>query len=317
MAWPLVVRAQQPSGVKRIGVLGNGAATDPARQTWIGAFIQTLRNLGWVDGQNVRIDVRWNDSDAERAREYAEELVRLSPDVILATSTLSLVEALRATQTIPIVFNQVSDPVRQGFVPNLVQPGGNATEFAAYEFSIGGKWLDLLKQIAPGLARVGVMFNPDTSPQSRIYLDSVRTAAAPLSVEVVGATVRNIAEIESAIRQIALQAHAGLIFPTDSFTATHQKLIIDLAARSRLPTISANNDAFARDGGLMYYGAPQRDQYRGAAFYVDRILKGEKPGNLPIQLPIRYELIINLRTATALGIQLPMSLMLSATEVIE
>ncbi len=316
-AAPLVARAQQPDRMKRIGMLMSGVSTDADRQSWIRAFVRALRNLGWVDGQNVLIDIRWNDGDAERARTHAAELARLSTDLILASSTPNLAEALRATRTIPIVFNLVSDPVAQGFVPNLQHPGGNATGFVNYEFSIAGKWLDLLKQIAPGLARVAVVFNPETSPQSKFFLSFVEATAPSLGVEVIAAPVHDTGDIKAAIESLSGQPNGGLILPNDIFTLSiHQKLIVELAARHRLPSIASLSD-FVRGGGLVSYDIPLVEQFRGAAFYVDRVLKGEKPGDLPVQLPTKYQLMINLKTATSLGIELPMGLMLSADEVIE
>ena len=315
-AWPLAARAEPSDQMRRVGVLMNGAETDPVNQSWLAAFVQAFKNLGW-DGQNVRIDLRWSAGDAERARTYAAELIGLRPDVILTASSLNLTSTQRATTTIPIVFTLVSDPIAQGFVSNLPHPGGNVTGFTNYEVSIGGKWLDLLKQIAPGIARVAVMFNPDTSPQSRFFVSSVEAAAPSFGVHATAVPVRDTADIEPAIVGFSRQPNGGLIFPTDTFTFLRRNLIVDLAARYRLPAIYAYRE-FTEAGGLMRYSADDyHDQFRQAASYVDRILKGAKPGDLPIQQPTKYALSINLKAARALGIDVPMGLLLRTDEVIE
>jgi putative ABC transport system substrate-binding protein len=317
-AWPLAAHAQQASGMRRVGVLMTGVETDVAGQTYVAAFVQGLRDLGCIEGQNLRIVYRWNGGSAELARMHAAELVALAPDVILSASTTNLTALQRLSPTTPIVFTQVSDPVAQGFVLNLAHPGGNITGFSAYEFTIGGKWLDLLKQIAPATARVSLVFNPQTSPQSKFFLSSVEAAAPTFGVSVVAAPVHGVAQIEPAIQNFSRQPNGGLIFPTDSFTAVHRKLIVQVAAKYRVPAIYASVD-FVRDGGLMRYGMDIEypDQFRQAASYVDRILKGAKAGDLPVQTTTKYSLVINLKAAKALGIELPMSLMLSANEVIE
>jgi putative tryptophan/tyrosine transport system substrate-binding protein len=320
VAWPLAARAQRPERVRQIGILMNNVATDSLFQSYVAAFVQALRNLGWVDGQNVRIDVRWNGGDAERAHTYAAEIVALAPDAILCASTTNLMALQQATRSVPIVFLQVSDPVAQGIVPNLVHPGGNVTGFMNFEFSIGGKWVELLKQIAPELMRVAVMFNPDTSPQSKYFLRSIEATALSLGVQAVTTPVRATADIEPVIESFAHQPNSGLILPTDSFTTVHSKLIADLTLRYRLPAISGNSDNFERGSGLMYYGttsAGVTEQYRQAAAYVDRILKGAKPGDLPIQLATGFKLVINLKTAKALGLNVPNPLIGRADEVIE
>src|SRR5215467_643010 len=269
-AWPLAARAQQSERAKRVGVLMNSTATDATWQSYFAAFVQGLRQLGWIEGQNLRIDIRWSAGDAALARIYAAQLIGLTPDVILASSTTNLTVVQQATSTVPVVFIQVSDPVAQGFVANVTRPGGNLTGFSMYEFAIGNKWLDLLKEIAPKLARVGVMFNPDTSPQSKFFM------------------------------------------------RLSQTLIAELASRHRLPAVSADGD-FARNGGLMYYGATINllDQFRQAANYVDRILKGAKPGDLPIQRADKYTLVINLKVAKSLGLTVPLPLAGLADELIE
>jgi putative ABC transport system substrate-binding protein len=308
-AWPLAARAQQQ---RRIGVLMSTGATDPS---YVAVFVQVLRQLGWIDGQNLRLDIRWHENSPERGRALATELVATAPDVILTASTANLTALQQATRTIPIVFLQVSDPVAQGFVTSLAQPGGNITGFTAFEFSIGPKWLDLLKQMAPDLARVAVMFSPET-PQSKFWLSAIEAAGPSLGVEVVAAPVHNTAELERAMESLARTRNSGLIVPTDDFLTSQSKLVVDLATRHRLPSIY-NAPEYLKSGGLMYYGYVRSDQYRHAAVYVDRILKGAKPGELPIQAPVRFELLINIKTAMALGIEVPLGLMLRADELVE
>jgi putative ABC transport system substrate-binding protein len=313
----MAARAQQGERVRRVGMLMNGAATETRPQSYVAAFIQGLRQAGWTEGQNLRVDIRWNAGDAALARIYAAQLIGSMPDVILATTTVNLTVIQQATSTVPVVFAQISDPVAQGFVTSLTHPGGNLTGFSAYEFSIGGKWVDLLKEAAPSLARVAVMFNPDTSPQSKFFMRAIE-AVASIRAQPIAVPVRATPEIESALESFARQPNGGLILPTDAFTRLHQKLVTDLAARHRLPSISADPD-FPKDGGLMYYGARINtiDQFRQAATYVDRILKGAKPGDLPVQQPDKYTLTINLRTAKELGLAMPLPLLGLADEVIE
>jgi putative ABC transport system substrate-binding protein len=317
IAFPLSAIAEQR--VRRVGMLNNNIASDTFYQQYIAGFVETLRNLGWVDGQNLRLDVRWNGGDATLARTYAAELVALSPDVILSASTTNLMALQQVTRSIPIVFVQVSDPVAQGFVPNLIRPAGHVTGFTNFEFSIGGKWVELLKQAAPDLSKVAVMSNPDTSPQTKYFLRAIETAAASLGVQVVATPVRSVADIEPAIESFARQPNGGLILPTDSFTSLHRKLIADSATRFRIPAISGISDNFLSVGGLMYYGSSfgLGEQYRQAAAYVDRILKGAKPGDLPVQLTTSFRFGINLKTAKALGITVPISLLGRADQVIE
>jgi len=316
-AWPVAARAQS-SPVRRIGVLMNGTATDTTLQSYLAAFAQGLRQLGWIEGQNLRIDTRWSAGDAALARIYAAQLIGLTPEVILASSTTNLMVIQQATSTVPVVFIQVSDPVAQGFVTNVTRPGGNLTGFSMYEFAIGNKWLDLLKEIAPGLARAGVMFNPDTSPQSKFFMRSIEAAAPSLGVQASVIPVRATADIEPAFEHLVRAPNGGLILPTDSFTNLRIELIADLAARHRLPSISAY-DRFPKVGGLMYYGASINtlDQFQQAASYVDRILKGTKPGDLPIQRADKYTLVINLKVAKTLGLTVPLPLVGLADEVIE
>jgi putative tryptophan/tyrosine transport system substrate-binding protein len=315
--WPFAARAQS-GPPRRVGVLMNGTATEALPQSYVAAFVQAMRQLGWVEGRNLRIDIRWNAGDAALARTYAAQLIGLTPEVILTASTTNLTVVQQATSTVPVVFVQVSDPIEQGFVASVTKPGGNLTGFSMFEFSVGGKWLDLLKEIAPALARVAVLFNPDTSPQSKFFMRSVEAAAPGLGVQATAAPVRSTGEIESALQEFARQPNGGLILPTDTFTRLRSKLIAELAERHRLPSISHHN-GFPKDGGLMYYGASINlpDQFRQAAGYVDRILKGEKPGDLPVQRADKYTLMVNLRTAKALGLTAPLPLLGLADEVIE
>jgi putative ABC transport system substrate-binding protein len=315
LLWP---HAARPQSVRRVGVLMNGAATETQPQSYMAAFVQELRQLGWIEGQNLRVDVRWNAGDAALARLYAAQLIGLSPDVILCASSTNLEVLRQATSTIPIVFTQVSDPVAQGFVRSVTKPGGNLTGFYQYEFSIGGKWLDLLKEAAPDLARVVVMFNPTTSPQSKYFMRAVEAAASALHVQAAILPIGATTEIEPALKGFASEPNGGLMLPTDTFTRLRQGLIAELTTRYGLPTISSNID-FPRDGGLMYYGnsASLAETFRQAASYVDRILKGAKPGDLPIQAPTIYELIINLKIAKALGVTIPLPLSGLADELIE
>jgi putative ABC transport system substrate-binding protein len=317
-AWPLVARAQQAERVRRIGVLLNAAATETEFQSYLTSFTQALRRLGWAEGQNLRIDVRWNDGDAGLSRTYAAELVGLLPDVILAGSTINLTVIRQATTTVPVVFVQVADPVAQGFVASTRQPGGNVTGFSLFEFSLGGKWADLLKQLAPRLARIAFMFNPDTAPYARFFTPVIEAAATSLGVQLTTAPVRAAADIETALALFARQPNGGLLLQGDSFTRLHQSLIADLAGRYRLPSIAPGPD-FAKQGGLMDYGpfGGVDDQYRHAATYVDRILKGSKPGDLPVQAPTKYRLVINMKTAKALGLDVPLQLEQLADEMIE
>jgi putative ABC transport system substrate-binding protein len=313
-AWPLAANAQ-PRAVRYIAVLMNGAATDSASQSYVAAFVQMLSQLGWVEGQNVRINIVWSADDPAVARRYAEQLIGLRPDVILASSTTNLIAIQQVSNTVPVVFVQVSDPVEQRFVTNVTRPGGNLTGFSLFDFSIGGKWLDLLKEIAPRLTRVGVLLNPDTSSQFKFFTRSIEAAALSHGVQAIVVPVRNAADIEPAL--FALVSNGGLILPTDSSASLRYKLIADLA-RYRLPAISSYHH-FPKEGGLMYYGASVGlpDQFRQAATYVDRILKGAKAGHLPIQPADKYSLIINLKTAKALGLTVPTTLLAHADEVIE
>ena len=317
-AWPLAARGQESVRARRVGVLMNSAATDATYQSYLAAFTEALHQLGWIEGQNLHIDVRWSAGDAALARIYAAQLIGLKPDVILTSSTNNLKAIQEATSTIPVVFVQVSDPVAQGFVANMTKPGGNITGFSMYEVAIGSKWLNLLKEVAPAMARVALMFNPEASPQSQFFMRSIEAAAPSLGVQPVAVPVRAAADIETAVESFARASNGGLILPTDSFILLRFRLIAELAARHGLPSIAAQYQ-FAREGGLMSYGADinMTNQLRLAASYVDRILKGAKPGDLPIQRADKYSLIINLKTAKALGLTVPLPLSGLADEVIE
>jgi putative ABC transport system substrate-binding protein len=320
VAWPLAAWAQQGGPMRRVGVLMSGVATESEQQSYLAAFSEALRRAGWTEGQNLRIDIRWNAGDAELARTYAAQLIGLLPDVILTSSTTNLTVVRQATSTVPVVFVQVSDPVAQGFVPSLSHPGGNITGFSQYEFSIAGKWLDLLKEIAPGLQRVAVMFNPDTAPQSKFFMQSVETAAQALGMRAIAVPVRATADIEPALERFASEPNGGLLLPTDTFTRLRTDLILGVAARRHLPAIGTSVD-FAKHGGLLGYitGGSNNllDEFRRASAYVDRILRGAKPGDLPIQQENRYTLVLNLKTAKALGLIIPPTLLAIADEVIE
>jgi putative tryptophan/tyrosine transport system substrate-binding protein len=316
--WPLAARAQS-GGQRRIAILALGTPTNPTYQSNVAAFIEGLRDRGWVDGQTAHIDLRWGAGNADLEKSFAAELVKLAPDVMLACGTANLAFLQQATPSIPIVFVQVSDPVAQHFVPNLTRPGGTVTGFAAFEFSIGGKWIELLKQVAPAIERVGLLFNPDVSPQNEYQLQGMTKDAPVFGVEIVPRRVHSDAEIEAAVASLAAQPNGGLVFPTDNYAISREKLLSELALRYHLPSISGNDSSFVEAGGLMYYGyqASLIGQYRDAAGYVDRILKGAKPGELPIQLPTKFQFVVNLKTAKALGLTVPPSVFAIADEVIE
>jgi putative ABC transport system substrate-binding protein len=312
--WPLAARAQQPERMRRIGVLMVGDEHDPVMKSRISAFTQALAALGWTDGRNVRMDLRWGGDDINRIRALAQELVGLQPDITLTNSTAASAALQRETQTIPIVFASV-EPVASGIVPRLDRPGGNVTGFAAYEPSLGGKWLELLSEIAPGLKRAAIMFNPDTAPAS-VYMPSLETAARSLKVVPIPVPVHSDVEIETTIIALGRNPGGGLVVIPDVFTQAHRALIILAAARNNVPAVYTFSH-FARNGGLLSYGIDAVDIYRRAATYVDRILRGEKPGDLPVQFPTKFEMAVNLKTAKALGLAVPPSILLRADEVIE
>jgi putative ABC transport system substrate-binding protein len=315
VAWPLSARAQPGERVRRIGVLSSLGADDPASQVRVAAFHQRLQQLGWILGRNVQVEYRWTLGDADRIRRYAGELAGLAPDVILTTGSTTIAPLLQATRTVPIVFVLVPDPVGAGFVDSLSRPGGNATGFTQYDFSISAKWLELLKQIAPGVTRAGVLRDPATSAGLGQF-GAIQAAATSVGVEVIPVNVREAPEIERAVASFARSANGGLILTASALVAVHRDLIIALAGRHKLPAIYYER-FFAAAGGLISYGADFIEQYRLAAGYVDRILEGEKPADLPVQNPTKYELIINLKTAKALGLDVPPTLLARADEVIE
>jgi putative ABC transport system substrate-binding protein len=314
--WPLAARAQQPSRVRRVGVLMSTAADDSLGQTWNTAFAQGLQQLGWEVGRNVQIDYRWGAGDTERFRRYAAELVALAPDVILATAASIVGDLQQASRTVPIVFVTTIDPVGSGLVASLARPGGNATGFTAFEFSLSAKLLELLKEIAPGVMRVAVVRDPFVPAGSGGFA-AIQTAAASFGVELTPVGVHDADEIERGITEFARVSNGGLIVvgPPSSMQL-HRDLIVTLAARHLLPAVYATL-AFVTAGGLISFGDDAIDQYRRAAGYVDRILKGEKPANLPVQAPTKYELVVNLKTAKALGLAVPQSILGRADEVIE
>jgi putative ABC transport system substrate-binding protein len=314
-AWPVGARGQQAGGMRRIGVLMNLAADDPEGLSRLAAFHQGLQELGWTVGRNLRIDYRWGAGDADRFRKYAIELVALAPDVILATSGATVPWLLQATRSVPIVFTQVPDPLGSGFVASLAHPGGNITGFTTFEFSFGGKYLGVLKEIAPRMTRT-VVLRDAVDPAGIGQFGAIQTAAASLGLEVTSVDVQKADEIEHSIAEFARTSNSGLIVTGSAPAAVHRELIITLAARHRLPTIYPYR-YFATDGGLISYGPDPVDQFRSAAGYVDRILKGEKPADLPVQAPTKYELVVNLKTAKAIGLDVPTSVLARADEVIE
>jgi len=316
VAWPLAARAQQPGGMRRIGVLVASAADDSENQARMAAFLQGLVQLGWSDGRNVRIDIRWATTNADDLRRHAAELAALAPDVLVAASgTSTVAPLLQATRTIPIVFVVVVDPVGAGFVASLARPGGNATGFTTFEYGLSGKWLELLKQIAPGITRAAVLRDPEIASGIGQFA-AVQAMAPSLGVELSPVDARDAPEIERAVTAFARSGNGGLVVTPSPVANRHRDLIITLAARYRLPAVYAWR-YHVTDGGLISYGSDSIDQFRRAAGYVDRILKGEKPADLPVQAPTKYELVINLKTAKALGLEVPPTLLARADEVIE
>jgi putative ABC transport system substrate-binding protein len=314
-AWPLAARAQQPEPMRRIGVLMNRAADDAEGQASVAAFQQALKQLGWSDGGNVRIDIRWSHNDIDLDRKYAAELVALAPDVILAAGTLSVAALQRVTRALPIVFVEVSDPVGAGVVDTLARPGGNVTGFMNFEYSLSGKWLELLKEIAPSVTRAAVLRDA-VNPAGIAQFGAIQATAQSLGVEVNPVSIRDAAEIERSVAAFAGSANGGLIVTPSAGTSVHHDLIIALAARHKLPAVYANRSNVTA-GGLISYGPDFVSQYRPAAGYVDRILKGEKPADLPVQAPTKFQLVINLKTAKALNLTIPASVLTRADEVIE
>jgi putative ABC transport system substrate-binding protein len=314
-AWPLAARGQQPGRMRRVGMLMTTATDDPEGQARLAAFLQGLQQLGWIDGRNARIDTRWAAGNSDYTRKYAAELLALAPDVILAAGSQSVGPLLQATRAVPIVFVHVPDPVGAGFVASIARPGGNATGFSLFEYATSGKWLELLKEVAPGVTRVAVI--RDSAITGGIgQWASIQSMAPSASVEVIPVNMPDAADIERSVTAFARGANSGLILTASGSAFVHHDLIIALAARHKLPAVYFER-FFVAKGGLISYGSELRDQYRRAAGYVDRILKGEKPADLPVQAPTKYELAINLKTAKALGLTVPDTVLARADEVIE
>jgi putative ABC transport system substrate-binding protein len=316
-AWPLAARAQQTDQVRRIGVLMNFPSSDPEGKALLAEFTRHLAELGWTEGRNVRIDARWGGSNVDLMRTLAKELVGLQPDVLLATSTPTTAVLARETQTIPIVFTFVADPIGSRFIANLSHPGGNITGFSMIEASMASKSLELLREVAPGIKRVAIMFNPDTAPfVNSMVMPVFETAAKSFNIAPIAAPVHSDAEIETVITSLSREPGGALFGGPDTFITNHRATIISLAARNRLPAVYGPT-VFARDGGFVSYGADFQDNFRRSALYVDKILRGAKPSELPVQMPVKYLLIINLKTAHALGLTVPQTLLALADEVIE
>jgi putative tryptophan/tyrosine transport system substrate-binding protein len=315
-AWPFAARAQQPERMRRIGVLSSLAEIDPEAQAWDAAFRKRLIELQWIDGRSVHIDYRWGAGSVDRMQLFAKELVRLNPDVLLSISTPATAALQAETRTIPIVFAWVSDPVGSRFVSSLANPGGNITGFINIEASVIGKWLTLMREIAPQVSRIGFLFNPQTAPFAQYYLYTFRSAAAALAIEAIDAPVQSTEEVEAFMTKLGREAGAGLVIMSDTSMNLYRKTIYSLAERYRLPTIYPYR-FFVTEGGLMSYGIDVADLLRGAASYVDRILRGEKPSQLAVQQPTKFELVINAKTAKALGLNIPATLLATADEMIE
>jgi putative ABC transport system substrate-binding protein len=316
VAWPVAARAQQPDRMRRIGVLMGFAESDREGQAFVAAFREGLQKLGWSEGRNIRIDHRWTALDNQLILQFAKELVALQPDLILTQSTPATAELLRQTRTIPIVFGLVADPIGSGFVASFPRPGGNITGFVTMQPTMAGKWLELLKEIAPRVARVAMLFNPATAPYAESWLNSFKAAAASVAVQAVVAPIHSISELDSVVAAQAQEPNGGLIVMPDTFTTEHRSEITSLAARYRLAAVYPYR-VFAEYGGLLSYGDDLSDNFRRAASYVDRILKGEKPSELPVQAPVKFELVINLKAAKALGLDVPTHLQQRADDVIE
>ena len=314
-ACPSAARAQEPERMRRIGVLISAASDEKEMQDWIGAFQQGLQQLGWTDGHNVRIEIRKGTGNADRTHRYAEELVALAPDVILVTGAFGVAPVLKATRTVPVVFTTVVDPVGAGFVDNLAQPGGNATGFVSIEYSLSAKWLELLKEIAPGVRRVAVIRDPDISAGIGQF-GAIQTAAPSLGLDLIAVSPTHADELERVIARFASSPNGGLISTSSALAVVRRDLIVGLAIKHKLPAVY-HRRIFADAGGLISYGPDVVDPLRRAASYVDRILKGEKPANLPVQAPTKYELVINLKTAKALGLAVSPALLARADQVIE
>jgi putative tryptophan/tyrosine transport system substrate-binding protein len=314
VAWPLAARAQQP---RRIGVLMAFAENDPEAKTYLSAFTLGLAELGWTDGSNLRMDVRWGAGNVDRMRTLAKELVDLQPEIIFANATPVTAALQRETRTIPIVFASVSDPIGEGFVASLSRPGGNTTGFISQEATVAGKWLELLTEIAPSVTRVAAIFNPDAAPGGGLYvMPAFEAAARTFKVALIAGPIRSNAEIETVITSLGRELGGGLVVPPDNFVESNRAHIIFLAARSKVPAVYPDS-VWTRDGGLLSYGPDRVDLFRRSAGYVDRILRGAKPAELPVQLPTKFVMAINAKTAKALGLTIPLTLLARADEVIE
>ena len=316
-AWPVVARGQQPERMRRVGVLMGFPETDTQAQTYMAAFREGLHKLGWMEGRNIKIETRWTThAEADARRDFAKELVALQPDVILSNTTPTTAALLEQTRTIPIVFAMIADPVGSGFVASFPRPAGNATGFVVTEGSLGGKWLQLLKEIAPGIARVAMLYNPIAATYAQYWLTPFKAAAANIGIEAIPAPIRDTVELETVIATLARELNSGFAVMPDSFTDAHRSEITSIADRYRLPAIYAYNSLLS-SGAYYPYGIDLTDNFYRSASYVDRILKGEKPADLPVQAPTKYVLTINVKTAKALGINVPMYLQQRADEVIE
>jgi putative ABC transport system substrate-binding protein len=316
VTWPLVVRAQQPEKMRRLGVLSSLAETDPEAQAWDAAFRKRLVELGWIDGRNVHIDYRWAAGSVDRMRLFARELVQLNPDALVTISTPATAAVQAETRTIPIVFAWVSDPIGSGFVSSLAHPGGNITGFLNIETSVVGKWLSLMREIAPQVSRIGFLYNPQTAPYAQYYLDTFRAASPMLAIEAIDAPVHSTDDVEAFMTKLGREAGAGLFVMSDTSMIVYRKTIYSFAERYRLPVIYPYR-VFAAEGGLLSYGVSVPDLLRGAASYIDRILRGERPNELAVQQPTRFELVVNVKTANMLGLTIPTSMRIAAEELIE
>jgi putative tryptophan/tyrosine transport system substrate-binding protein len=315
VTWPLPARAQQPE-LRRIGVLMSFAESDPEAQARVAAFREGLQKLGWTEGRNIRIDTRWATANVESIQRFAKELLALQPELVLSATTPTTAALLQQTRTVPIIFAVVSDPVGSGFVASYARPDGNVTGFTNFEPTIAGKWLELLKEIAPRVERVAFLFNPGTAPYAEYYLNSFKAAAASFAMETIAAPVHTTSELAAVMAAQAREPNSSLIVTPDTFTTAHRVEIISLAGRHRLPAVYPF-PYFAEAGGLLSYGSDIFDNYRRAASYADRILRGAKPGELPVQAPVKFDLVINLKTAKALGLDVPPTLVARADKVIE
>ena len=315
-SWPLAARAQQPERMRRIGVLMGFGESDRQGRAFVAAFRDELQKLGWVEGRNIRIDIRWAAGDTALMQRFAKELVALQPDLILSHLTPTTTALLQQTRIIPIVFALVADPIGSGFVASFARPGSNVTGFIFTEPTMAGKWLELLKEIAPGVTRVAMMFNPATATYAEYWLNPFKAAAVSFAMEAIAAPVRDRSDLETVIAAQARDPNGSLISMPDSFADAHRVEIISLAARYRLPAVYPYR-FFTELGGLLSYGVDVTDNFRRAATYADRILKGEKPSDLPVQAPVKFELVINLKAAKTLGLTVPLALQVAADEVIE